>query len=399
MSDNITIIGIDGGASKVSVHIIEVSENGKIFTLGKENSVKEYCNYADFQNDFTPVSLPTQLKQIQNNSIELTPTEIKQSKTYYNAFSDAISDLLKLTKAENVLIGIGMPGIKTTDERGIAAMANGPRMPYFSAEIEQKLLARGIAIALPLSKLGSDANYCGIGEEYAENGAFKNVKNAYYLGGGTGAADALKLHRKLISFDECKDWIAKTWEMSDENGKSMETYCSANGIQSIYSNLAGISQSELIENNIYLEQILELATKDDTSAIATWKTISKNSANLLFERITTIYSGWQNQFSFINKNKPLLSSSLTFKNILLDKIVIGQRLGKIFNNPLSLEYLVKPLLNDLSELVNKSKILDERAKSHYLKSGIFDKKILVASELRDAPALGAGIDAYVNYKL
>ena len=69
--------------------------------------------------------------------------------------------------------------------------------------------------------------------------AFEDVENAYYLGGGTGAADALKLHGKLISFDKCKNWIAKTWEMSDKNGKSMEIYCSANGIQSIYGDLAG----------------------------------------------------------------------------------------------------------------------------------------------------------------
>ena len=139
-----TIIGIDGGASKVSAHIIEASEDGKIFTLGKENSVKKYRNYADFQTDFTPVDLPTQLEQIQNNNIELTPTEIKQSKAYYNAFNEVIFDLVKITKTENVLIGIGMPGIKTDGERGIAAMANGPRMPNFSSEIEERLDTVGI---------------------------------------------------------------------------------------------------------------------------------------------------------------------------------------------------------------------------------------------------------------
>ena len=66
--------------------------------------------------------------------------------------------------------------------------------------------------------------------------------------------------------------------MSDENGNSMETYCSANGIQSIYSDLAGVSQSELNKNKIYLEQILELAEKDNKVAIATWRIVSKNLA-------------------------------------------------------------------------------------------------------------------------
>ena len=186
MKEQPTIIGIDGGASKVSAHIIEVSEDGKNFILDKENSIKEYRHYPEYHLDFKPVNLKNQLEQIQNDDIELTPSEIKHSKAYYNAFVDAISDLVKLTKAENVLIGIGMPGVKTTDKRGIAAMANGPRMPYFVSEIEQRLSDANIALASPITKLGSDADYCGIGEEYAENGSFCDIENAYYLGGGTG---------------------------------------------------------------------------------------------------------------------------------------------------------------------------------------------------------------------
>lgn len=391
------IIGIDGGASKVSAYVIEVSEDGENYTLGKENSVKEYRNYPDYNVDFTPVSLPTQLEQIQNNNIELTPAEIKQSEVYYNAFSNAISDLIKLTKAENIIVGIGMPGIKTADKRGIAAMANGPRMPDFATEIEQKLLAANIALATPISKLGSDADYCGIGEEYAENGAFRNIENAYYLGGGTGAADALKLHGKLISFDACNDWIAKTWEMCDKNDKSMEIYCSANGIQSVFSELAGIPQSELNKNKIYLEHTLEFAAKDDRAAITTWQIISEKLADLLFERITTVYGGWQNQFSFINPNNPILISNHKYRNILLDRIVIGQRLGKLFQNPLAQKYFEEPLMNNLAELISKSKLLDERAKKHYLQSGKFNTKIIIASQLREAPALGAGIEAFVKF--
>ena len=394
-----TIIGIDGGASKVSAHIIEVSEDGKSFTLGKQNSIKEYRNYHDFQTDFKPVILTTQLEQIQNNNIVLTSAEIKQSKAYYNAFSDAISVLVKLTKAENVFVGIGMPGIKTADKRGIVAMANGPRMPIFANEIERRIDTARITLVKPITKLGSDADYCGIGEEYAENGSFRNFENVYYLGGGTGAADAMKLHGKLATFDDCNDWIAKTWEMSDENGKSMEIYCSANGIQSIYSDLAGIAHSELNDKKIYLEQILELTAKNDKAAIATWQTVSKNLADLLFERISTIYCGSQNNYSFINLNKPPLIQNQNYTNTLLDGIVIGQRLGNLLLNPLSQKYLIEPLVKNLSTLIGNNKSLDRRAKSYYLKNGKFDDKIIIASQLCEAPALGAGIAAFRNFKL
>jgi predicted NBD/HSP70 family sugar kinase len=392
------IIGIDGGASKVSAHVVETTDDGKSFTLGTHHSTKNYRDYNDFQPNFVPVDLPTQLAHINDNNILLTAAELTQANAYYHAFSDTISDLVKLTKAQHLIIGIGMPGIKTNNKHGIVAMANGPRMPHFVREIEQKLLVAGIALATPLTKLGSDADYCGIGEEYSKNGAFRKTENAYYLGGGTGAADALKLHGKLIAFDECKSWIAKTWEMRDGSGRSMENYCSANGIQSIYSDFAGISQSELNKNKIYIEQILKLAAKDDKAAIATWQIVSQSLADVFFERINTIFCGWKNNFSFINQDKLLISSHI-YKNTLLDKIIIGQRLGKILDNPLAQEYLVKPLLNNLSELVNKSESLNGRAKSHYLKSGKFDSKIIIASQLNEAPALGAGIDAFRNFKL
>ena len=390
-----TIIGIDGGASKVSAHIIE--KNGDTFSLGKYNSIKEYNNYPDYQKDFIPVNLPTQLEQIQNCNIVLTAAEIKQSQSYFDAFSDAISDIIKLTKTENILIGIGMPGVKTTDERGIAAMANGPRMPNFTAEIEQRIDKSGITLIAPIFKIGSDADYCGIGEEYAEKGNFRDIENAYYLGGGTGTADALKLRGKLILLDECKDWISKTWEMSDENGKSMEIYCSANGIQSIYSVFASMSQSELGENKIYSEQILELANKNDNAAITTWQTVSKYLADLIFERISTIYSGWQNNFSFINPNRKKLKSNHFYIGTLLDRIVIGQRLGDTIRMKTAQKIIVKPILNHLSQLIKESKTLDDAAKLHYLKNDTFNSEILTSSELREAPALGAGIDAWQSF--
>ncbi len=399
MKKQLIIIGIDGGASKASAYVIEVSNDGKSFTLGIHNSAKEYRDYNDFQTDFKPVGLPTQLEQIKNNNIRPTPAEINQSKAYYHAFSAIISDLVKRTKADNVLIGIGMPGVKTTDKRGIAAMANGPRMPNFATEIEQRLNNTGIALATPITKLGSDADYCGIGEEYAENGGFRTTENAYYLGGGTGAADAIKLRGDLKTFDECRAWIAKTWEMNDEFGRPMETYCSAHGIQTLYGELSGIPLLELNKNKIYLEEILKLAASDDKAAIATWQTVSKKLAELLFERINTIYCGWENNFSFVDHDKLPLISIHTYINTLLDKIIIGQRLGKILGFPTAKEYFVDPLINYLSELVNTNDYLYDRAKSHYIKSGKFDSKIIIASQLNEAPALGAGIDAFRNYML
>lgn len=397
MSNKPTIIGIDGGASKVSAHIVEF--NGETFSLGNYSVTKEYREYPEFQNDFTSVDLAIQLSQINENNISITVAEKEQAKAYYSAFIDVITEITQNTNSESILIGIGMPGIKTTDRRSIIAIANGPRMPHLASIIEKRISKTDITLLNPIVKLGSDADYCGIGEEYAENGAFKNVENAYYLGGGTGAADALKLHGDIISFDECKDWIAKTWEFKTDDGNSMETYCSAKGIQSIYGELKGIAQTELSNNNIYLEQIITRAVLDEKEAIDTWQLVSKKIAELLFERITTIYSGWQNNFSFVNPNRQSINPTHQYKNTLLDRIVIGQRLGAILSDSIATIYFLKPLKKNLSGLISKSDSLDDSAKSHYLDNGKFNDQIIVPSQLREAPALGAGINAFRNFKL
>ena len=61
MSKKPTIIGIDGGASKVSAHVVDIAEDKKRFSLSKYNSIKEYRDYSEFHEDFTPVDLPIQL--------------------------------------------------------------------------------------------------------------------------------------------------------------------------------------------------------------------------------------------------------------------------------------------------------------------------------------------------
>ena len=152
---------------------------------------------------------------------------------------------------KNAIVGIGMPGLKTKNKRGIIALINGPRMPDYSQFIESRLLEANMSLVSPIAHLGSDADYCGLGEEYAENGLFKDVKNAYYLGGGTGVADAMKLNGKLVPFDNTKAWIAKTWEMKCDKNISLEKYASSSGIQSIFSMYSNIPVEELNKNEIY----------------------------------------------------------------------------------------------------------------------------------------------------
>jgi len=238
-----TIIGIDGGATKVSAWEIQYNPQTAKFALAENHSEIKYSTIPGWLEKFTPVDIKTQLSEKESQKIQATTDEEQQAAVYVEACAAAIEQITEKTANKNILIGLGMPGLKTADKRGIEVVANGPRMIHYSDMLENRLKAVNIKPIVPIHQIGSDADYCGIGENYAGEGAFVSCRNAYYLGGGTGVADALTLNNTLLPFDAAKNWIAKTWEVKSVTGKSLERYCSSNGIQSIYAELSGISQT------------------------------------------------------------------------------------------------------------------------------------------------------------
>ncbi len=391
---NILLIGIDGGATKVSGWVINYQEQTQLFQISDINLQKKYSDYPDFNPGYIPVDIKTQLDEM-NKEIHLTREEKKQGDVYMKTTADVIIGLLKKFPEKKALIGIGMPGLKTADKRGISAIANGPRMPGYSEFIELKIKEENLTPGAPIAHLGSDADYCGLGEEYSADGLFKDVQNAYYLGGGTGVADALKLEGKLIPFDQAKSWIAKAWEMLNDTGISFERYASASGIQFIYSRYSNIPVEELNNNHIYPPQILEKALSDDKAAIDTINDVSIYIATLIYERITTIYSGWFGLFSFVNPARELTEKDHKYRGVLLDRIIIGQRLGDLLDDSKQTPLLWSRIIERLSELFSKSN--DNRLKKKYLQNGRFREDFIAISRLREAPAIGAGVDAWITY--
>lgn len=393
--ENRIIIGIDGGATKVSGWIIKYSKENHLFRISDINIQKKYSDYSDFNSGYTPVDIKTQLSEM-NSGVLLTGEEMKQGNIYMTAVSDVIIELLKKFPDKKALVGIGMPGLKTNNKRGIVALANGPRMPEYSEFIESRLQHSSKSLLAPIAHLGSDADYCGLGEEYSEDGLFKDVKNAYYLGGGTGVADAMKLDGYLVPFDNAKPWIAKAWEMKSDKDISLERYASASGIQSIFSDYSSIPVEELNEKQIFPPQILEKALRNDKAALSTINDISYYIAKLIFERILTVYSGWSNIFSFVNPAKNIDLVNHEFTGTLLDRIIIGQRLGDLMQSSKNTKLLWNQIISTLSFLFQNVK--DKNLTEHYLQNGDFNAKIIDISRLREAPAIGAGVDAYLTFK-
>jgi predicted NBD/HSP70 family sugar kinase len=385
------LIGIDGGATKVSAWEIVYNKSNSTFLLGKVNSTISYRELNGYIPDFIPVDINIQLNE-RISKISCTKEEQQQAAVYVEACSLAIHEIVKKTGRATVMIGIGMPGLKTDDKRGIAVVANGPRMTDYSDLLEKRLKSLNINLALPVNHLGSDADYCGIGENYSQDGLFRNFSDAYYLGGGTGVADAMKLNGELVTFDNSKSWIAKTWEMKSIEGISLERVTSVSGIQKTYAEFAGKSLEELNQKNTYPVQISDLAKNGDEAAVKTYQIVNQNLARLLYERIVTLNIGWQKLFEFVNPNKPELLQKHSYSGKVFETIVIGQRLGELFDYETGAEIVKKPVLNQLNSLIQNSAILPDSVKSHYQNLNT----IIKTSKLREAPALGAGIDAFLT---
>lgn len=390
------LLGIDGGATKISVLPVAWNDAGSFFPVSAPEK-ESYSSQSGFDPDFNPVDLPTQLKEAAQNKVRLTSKEISQGEAIINTIANIVGTVFGKFGGKTLLIGIGFPGIKTHDKRGISAIANGPRMPEFLNNLELKLSDNGVKLADPVGDLGSDADFCGVGENNSPDGLFRECENAYYIGAGTGVADVLKLKGKLVTFDSARSWIAKTWEFRSDDGQSFERLISADGIQFQYSKRAGIPQADLVADGIYQEAILDQALKGELPADQIIKNVIDMYSKLIWERLSTIYSGYSSQFQFTNPVRKSLETEHPFIGTLLQRIVFGQRSSSLINKMRASEKYFTRLLRNIGSLVKNDPTFDDRARNYYLQNEMFRKDLLFYSNLRDAPALGAAIDRYLTY--
>ena len=335
------VIGIDGGASKAAGAVVTKIDN-MTFKINSEIIEERYNNQEDYIHNYKPLDI-----QMQKKRSPLSPSEIKQGKAYINTI---ISIIEKLMNEDNALISIAMPGIKTKNKQGIEIMANGPRIPNLTRKI-----ADYFGKSVEIINLQSDAEMCAWGEEFSQNGSFRKINNAYYIGGGTGIADGLKLKNQICSFEKASSWIARCWELKLKNGNSLESLISMPGINE------------------------EKNSRDE---------IAVNLGLFLFERVQTIYSGWGNIF----KIDRTLSNSHSYEGIIIDKIVIGQRLAEYLDSVLGEKILNKAKDIFLKNCNKEGGLLNER----FTPKNIDD--IIILSKLRESPIVGLGAKAWLQHE-
>ncbi len=413
-SKRVLLIGVDGGATEAKAHAVACDDvaNPTSFTLRSESASRVYARVVGF----APLPVADQLAQRDAGVIMRADKELEQARLYVHAAAEAVIEVVKQCAAQRVLVGIGMPGLKTPNGRGINAINNGPRNPEYLDDLEQGIAAAGVELVSPIAALGSDADYCGLGEEYAADGLFREVENAYYVGCGTGIADALKLRGKLVPFDQAKSWIQKSWQIASALGPTFEKLVSASSLNRVYANLCRGTKARRHEG-----------TKDDVAAaprggrgaptgttepslhpevpaaageplaIAWMETAALVLAELIFERLWTIKNG-RADAPHRGDAYAKLDPNHKYRGTLLDRVIIGQRVGEIYADVSFRGIFGAKLDGCLAALIDACG--DDELAERYLKTGAKSSRpgslkpgFVQASRLRAAPALGAAVAA------
>ncbi len=374
------IIGVDGGATEVKAHAVDCDDPGAVreFRLRDESAARIY----ETLTSFTPVPVAEQLAARDSGEIRLGEDERALGTVWVQAAADAIADVARQCGAQQVIVGIGMPGLKTADGRGICVINNGPRVPNYLDELKRRLQDQGIELASPIAALGSDADYCGLGEEFAADGLFGDVESAYYVGCGTGVADALKLRGELVPFDRTTAWLLKAWQIPCALGPTFEKVISAKSLNGLFAVLAPGAESPYPER---------AAQGGDAVARACLHTAAVVLAELIFERLQTVYAG-RVMAAHRGTQYERLEVEHPYRGTLLDRIVIGQRLGAVYADDANRATFAVPLEACLAWMIGQRG--DAALRAHCLDDqGQLRAGLVRASRLRAAPALGAAVAA------
>lgn len=389
-----TIIGVDGGATEIRAQAVACADpNGTApyVMIGREYSrAYEACSV------FTPVAISEQLAQRERGNIQLAADELRLGRLWVEAAADVIRDAAQGAAGRPLLLGVGMPGLKTRDGRGISVMNNGPRIPDYLNALQDALRARSVNLAAPISALGSDADYCGLGEEYGNGGMFRGVKNAAYVGCGTGIADSLKLRGRLIPFDETESWLLKAWRIPSALGPTFEQLVSAAAMNDVYARLTLSTDSSCARTDSReFPEVAALA--GDPIATACVAVSATVLAELLFERLWTVKNGRADARHRGDAYRNLCVIH-PYRGVILDRLVIGQRLGQIYLDPRYASVFRNPLERALAALIahsNDAELREACLSSPQAPPGkaALRPDLVRPSELRAAAALGAAVAA------
>lgn len=350
-------IGVDGGASGFRAYEIRVvsCEGRPRLSLGTHSA----CESIEPVAGFTPLPIEEQRAQAERCEWSFTPQEKALQGRWIHAASRAIWRVASALGPGAVRVGICAPGLKTADRRGIARALNGPRIPDFLDALEQSLVLDGVDLADAIPELHSDGLASAVGEDFAQEGLLGDCSHAYYLGGGSGVSEAYKLGGRVVSADELEPDVVKAWRMPAVDGHSFEHHLSAAGINRDF----GLSAQAIPEGARTPERA---AAEGESKAIALFAARGERLAELCATRLIELSA---------------------CRGVVLERIVVGQRLGGFLADPALKRSFAEPARRRLAELIAAN--APEPVRRRWLEKGALPDGSLQASGFRAAAALGS----------
>ena len=282
MSDDL-LAGIDCGATKVMVQSGAYCSKTSKISPGSIYHELHYSDHPGWNFNFKPIPLNVQKDEYQSSNISLTDEEIYQG----NVIIETIVSSIKII--EDYKIGLCFPGLKSHE--GIVVMANGPRIPNLTHHID------------PVKNILNDSDCCVIGELKSTIGMMQDTENGIYIGGGTGIADGIILNGEILNITNTVG-VPRCWEISVSSNETVETLLSPAGIIKRYND----------HNNTDVKVLADL--------------IHKKGFNRIMDDALGAF------LKLVEVRERFFKS----QNEKIEDIVIGQRLGKFFND-LGEEYL------------------------------------------------------------
>lgn len=142
-----------------------------------------------------------------------------------------------------VCVGMGMPGRKTADGRGIASALHGPVDARFLERLETELARRGVRLARPIAGLFDDGLLGAAGELVGADGVLCGARTAYALGGGTGLAEAFVFDGRPVVFEAAPVALERAYKAM-RDGRSFEERLSVRGLNARFAELGGAGAPE-----------------------------------------------------------------------------------------------------------------------------------------------------------
>jgi len=311
----------------VRVHLVEELPSGRL-RLGGRRVAHDWTGTPGFE----PAPLERQLAE--RDAPAPGPTERAGADAWLHTVANAIAEALLGLRADELRVGVCLPGLKSADGRGVHVLRKGPRLVGFADALEAQLAARDLTLEAPLTGLWDDGDAAAWGEEWAAQGLLSGVESAYVVAPGSGVAEGLKVRGRFPRVADLREHLSPPWATGAEDRVGMD---------GVHAALGGHGTIDA------------RARHRDVAARAALVRWAEDLAGFVAERL----------------------EQLAGMGVQVERVVVGARGGALLADESLADFARTPLENALAERLD----------------GGVPPGFLVPSVLRAAPAIGAAAEA------